>query len=153
MTLGLVLFAEGREGAREAFECGLELAPELQGAAFLLGTLLAWEGDLEGAATAFERFSTLTGNDPEPFHAYLSALSDPAKKPEAISAVQGPTFFGPTQGAALLAHLGETEAALSLLERAVEEDSPYLVWANVMPQFEGIRSNLRFQGILTWVGF
>jgi TolB-like protein len=152
LSLGMLLFCEGGEGAREALRRGLELAPEMHPVAFILGSLLAMEGDLEGAAIQFERFSALTGSDPNPFHAYLSALSDPAKTQEAVSALQGQTFFGPTQGAALLAHLGETEAALALLERAGQERSPYLLWANALPQFQPLRQDHRFQRILAWVG-
>ncbi|NNM04219.1 MAG: tetratricopeptide repeat protein, partial [Gemmatimonadetes bacterium] len=126
LTLGMLLYCEGEEGAREAFQRGLELAPDMHPAAFLLGSLLAKEGDLEGAAREFDRFSALTGSDPGPFQAYLSALSDPEKTPAAVSALQGPTFFGPTQGAAFLAHLGEDAAAFALLERAAQDRSSYL---------------------------
>ena len=122
-------------------------------AAFLLGTLLALEGDLEGAAEEFDRFSTLTGGDPGPFRAYLSALSDPATTPQAVSALEGATFFGPTQSAALLAHLGQTEAALTELEEAARARSPYFLWANALPHFSGLRMDPRFQGILAWAGF
>jgi len=35
----------------------------------------------------------------------------------------------------------------------VEEHSPYLIWANALPQFDEIRSNREFQEILVWIGF
>lgn len=153
LTLGLVLMCEGGDGAVEAFRQALDLAPKMHPAAFLLGTLLALEGDLEGAAGEFDRFATLTGDDPGPFRAYLAALSDPGKIPDAVSALGEATFFGPTESAALLAHLGETEAALTQLEEAARSRSPYFLWANALPQFSGMRMDPRFQGILAWAGF
>ncbi|UCC24969.1 MAG: hypothetical protein JSU98_14725 [Gemmatimonadales bacterium] len=153
LTLGLLLMCEGDEGAQDAFRQALELRPEMHPAAFLLGALLALDGDRASAAREFDRFSALTGTDPGPFQAYLSALADPAMIPEAVSALSGPGFFGPTQAAALLAHLGEREAALTLLEEAAEIRSPYLLWANALPQFNALRSDPRFQGVMAWVGF
>jgi hypothetical protein len=122
-------------------------------AAFLLGAFLALEGDMEGAAREFDRFAALTGADPGPFHAYISALADPARVPEAVSELAGPGFFGPTQAAAFLAHLGEREAALTLLAEAAETRSPYLLWANALPHFDDLRSDPLFQGVMAWVGF
>ncbi len=153
MTLGLVLMCKGEEGAAEAFRRGLELAPEMHPAAFLLATLLALDGDLEGASTEFDRFSSLTGGDAAPFHAYLSAVADPKEAQDAVSALQGGSFFGPTEEAALLAHLGETEAALARLEEAARSRSPYFLWANALPHFSELRSDPRFQGVLAWAGY
>jgi tetratricopeptide (TPR) repeat protein len=153
MTLGMLLFCEGEEGAAAAFRRGLDLAPELHSAAFLLGALLALEGDVDGAASEFQRFSELTGSDPVPFEAYLSALADPALVPIAVSGLQDASFFGPTQGAALLAHLGETEASMALLETAAQTRSSYLIWANALPHFDGMRELPGFRSILAWVGF
>jgi hypothetical protein len=106
-----------------------------------------------GAAVEFDRFSTLTGGDPAPFRAYLSALADPEKTPDAVTSLREATFFGPTQAAALVAHLGETEAALALLEKAARSRSPYFLWANALPHFSDLRMEPRFQGILAWAGF
>jgi tetratricopeptide (TPR) repeat protein len=153
LTLGLLLMCMGAEGAQDAFQQVLDLRPEMHPAAFLLGASLALDGDLGGAARAFDRFSAVTGTDPGPFRAYLSALADPAMIPEAVSALSGPGFFGPTQAAALLTHLGEKEAALTLLREAAEIRSPYLLWANALPHFNALRSDPRFQGVLAWVGF
>lgn len=152
MTLGMLLMCQGEEGAAEAFQQALELAPQMHPAAFLLGALLSMEGDLEGAAREFERFSALTGSDAHPLLAYLAALGDPSAIPEAVAALESPTFFGPAQAAALLAHLGQTGAALSLLEQGAQARSPYLLWANALPHFEGLRQDMRFRGILTWIG-
>jgi len=153
MTLGLALMCGKRDGAPEAFQRALELSPEIHPAAYVLGGLLAMRGDLEGAAQAFRRFSSVTGMDFAIFEAYLGAVSDHGKRPEVVAALQEPRFFGAVQGAELLAQLGENEASLDLLERAVEERSPYLPWINAMPQYDGLRPDPRFRAILAWVRF
>ena len=152
MTRGLILLCGGIEGASASFRRALDLAPDMRSAAYFLAGHLAMEGDYEGAAEEFDRFSSLTGVDASVFRSYLAALADPSKRPEAVAAFQEAGFYGPIQGAELLAHLGETDAALSLLEGSAQSRSPFLPWVNAMPQFEGIRSDPRFQGVLAWVG-
>jgi len=152
LTRGLLLLCAGLDGASASLRRALELSPEMYPAAYVLAGYLAFEGDFQGAAEEFDRFSSLTGTDPSPFRTYLAALADPSERPEAVAAFQESGFFGPVQGAELLAHLGETDAALALLERSARARSPYLPWVNAMPQFQGIRSDLRFQGVLAWVG-
>ncbi|MFH1765822.1 MAG: hypothetical protein ABIF09_16660 [Gemmatimonadota bacterium] len=150
---GLLLFCAGLEGASTSFRRALELAPTMHPAAYILAGHLAMEGDLEGAAEEFDRFSSLTGTNPSVFRAYLAALADSTNRADAVAAFQDAGFFGPIQGAELLAYLGETDASLSLLEQAAQARSPYLPWVNALPEFEGLRSNSRFQSILAWVGF
>lgn len=152
MTRGLILLCGGIEGASASFRRALELAPDMHSAAYFLASHLAMEGDYEGAAEEFDRYSSLTGADASVSRSYLAALADPSKRPEAVAAFHEAGFYGPIQGAELLAHLGETDAALSLLEGSAQSRSPFLPWVNALPQFEGIRSDLRFQGVLAWVG-
>jgi tetratricopeptide (TPR) repeat protein len=143
----------GREGAADAFRKALELAPEMHPVAYLLGEHLAMTGDMEEAGAAFDRFAELTDGDSSVYRAYLAAVSDPSRRPQALTALQEPAFFGPVQRAALLAHLGDYDASLALLEEAVQSRSPYLPWVNAMPEFQGMRSDTRFQSILAWVRF
>ncbi|UCC84255.1 MAG: tetratricopeptide repeat protein [Gemmatimonadota bacterium] len=153
LTRGLLLAVNGRSAdAKAAFQRSLELEPNMYTAAYLLAIFCAMEGDYNGAAEMFERFAQLTDSDPAAFHAYLAALSDPSQRPAAVEALQNIGFYGAMQGSELLAHLGETDAALAALERAVRERSPYLPWANALPQFDTLRSNPRFQAIIAWMG-
>jgi TolB-like protein/tetratricopeptide (TPR) repeat protein len=152
LTRGLLLLCAGLDGASASLRRALELSPEMHPAAYVLAGHLAFEGDFQGAAEEFDRFSSMTGSDPSPFRSYLAALADPSERPEAVAAFQESAFYGPAQGAELLAHLGETDAALALLERLARARSPDLPWVNAMPQFQRIRSDPRFQGVLAWVG-
>jgi TolB-like protein/class 3 adenylate cyclase len=52
-----------------------------------------------------------------------------------------------------LAVLGETEQAMTLLERAYDERDTLLVLANVDPALDSLRSDPRFQDLLRRIGF
>jgi hypothetical protein len=125
----------------------------MHSAAYLLGKHLAMNGNREAAAAAFERFAELTDGDPLVFGAYLASVFDPSRPPQAVVALLGSAFFGPVQRAEVLAHLGEYDATLVLLEEAVQSRSPYLPWVNAMPAFDAMRSDTRFQSILAWIHF
>ncbi|MFC1661830.1 hypothetical protein ACFL3S_10335 [Gemmatimonadota bacterium] len=148
---GLLLLVLRPDEAAASLRRALELAPQMHPAAYILAGARAFAGDLDEAAQMFERFSSLTGTDPSVYRAYLAAVSDPARRPEAVAALKRSSFFGSVQGAELLAHLGETEEALSALEGSVQARSPYLPWINTMPQFESMRSDPRFQAIMAWI--
>lgn len=152
MIRGLLLLGNRRlADAEAAFQRSLELEPNFYTAVYLLALLYAMEGDYEAAAAMFERFAQLTGSDPAAFHSYLAALRDPNQRPAAVEALQALDFYGAMHGSELLAHLGEADAALAALEQAAQERSPYLPWANALPQFDALRSDPRFQAILAWM--
>jgi hypothetical protein len=48
--------------------------------------------------------------------------------------------------------LGENQAALTWLEKALGEQAGLLVWLKVDPEFDPLRSDSRFQKILARVG-
>jgi serine/threonine-protein kinase len=152
LTRGLLLTGNGRRAdAKAAFERALELEPNMYSAAYLLASFCAMEGDYEGAAAMFELFAQLTNSDPKVFHTYLAALRDPSQRPAAVEALQALGFYGAIHGSDLLAHLGAVDAALAALERAAQKRSPYLPWVNALPQYDTLRSDPRFQAILTWM--
>ncbi len=49
--------------------------------------------------------------------------------------------------------IGETEEAMTWLERAYEEREPMLVFAKVSPSLDPLRSDPRFQDLLRRIGF
>ena len=49
--------------------------------------------------------------------------------------------------------LGKQDEALKSLDRAYHERSSWLVWANVEPRFDTLRSDTRFISLLTRIGF
>lgn len=53
----------------------------------------------------------------------------------------------------LYAGMGDKERALTWLEKAMEERVPSLVWLKVHPELDPLRSEPRFAGALTRLGF
>ena len=71
---------------------------------------------------------------------------------EIEAATQG--AFGLEYVIALLsAPIGETEEAMTWLERAYEERDPLLINAKTDPRFDPLRSDPRFQDLLRRIGF
>jgi DNA-binding winged helix-turn-helix (wHTH) protein len=52
-----------------------------------------------------------------------------------------------------LAGLGERDRAIQALQRAYEERDSFLVFARILPQFENLRSDARFQDLLERMNF
>ncbi len=52
-----------------------------------------------------------------------------------------------------LAMIGETEEAMTWLERAYEEREPNLLFAKIDPRLDPLRSDPRFQDLLRRIGF
>ena len=107
-------------------------------------------GDYDAAASWYERGAAVSGADPEAHRAFLAALSDPAKIPEAIRAIRATEALNAAQ---FLAVLGQADEAIAELERAFDERRPYLPWINSIPFYDGIRSDPRFQDLLRRLGF
>ena len=49
--------------------------------------------------------------------------------------------------------LGETEEAMTWMERAYEERDPGLITANATPLLDSLRTDPRFQDLLRRIGF
>jgi len=49
--------------------------------------------------------------------------------------------------------MGNKDEAMKYLERAFLERSSWLVWANVEPRFDALRSAERFASLLARIGF
>jgi len=49
--------------------------------------------------------------------------------------------------------MGNKDEAMKYLERAFLERSSWLVWANVEPRFDALRSDERFASLLARIGF
>ena len=48
--------------------------------------------------------------------------------------------------------LGQTDSALALLEQGAEERSPRIAFLGVDPDFDSLRSDTRFQRLITKIG-
>jgi TolB-like protein len=66
--------------------------------------------------------------------------------------LQAGLFRSPTISAGLHNLLGDTEAALTALERAVAERDPDAIYLDAMPELASLRSHPRFQAVSTRIG-
>ncbi len=149
LILGVILSFSGRpDDAIAAYERTLEISPDWYNASLMLAAAYVLQGDYAAAAPLLDRAAELTGSDPQPYRAYLAALSDPAKIPEAVRALENSNVFVTGGRGQILAHLGQIDEALVALEQAYERRDPYLPWVNSDPRCEGLRSDPRFQDLL-----
>jgi TolB-like protein len=157
LVLGTVLTSSDRlDDAIPTAERALEILPDQELAVKWLAFAYVLKGDYAAAASQFDRFAELTGTDPVAYRAYLAALSDPAEMPAAVRALQATSLFVPglnAGGSAFLAHLGQFDEALAVLERAYETREPRLPWVNGHPLYAGLRSDPRFQDLLRRMNF
>jgi len=62
-------------------------------------------------------------------------------------------YVAPFWYAVLHAGLGETDAAMSHLERSYAQSDAWLVWVNTDPRLDSLRADTRFEQFLSRVGF
>jgi len=157
LILGAAFTCSGRpHDALPAAQRASEIVPDQELGIKWLAFAYVLSGDHAAAAPLFDRFAELTATDPEAYRAYLAALNDPAEMPAAARALQAPSLFVPglnVGGAAFLAHLGQFDEALALLEQAYEQRAPRLPWVNGYPFYEEMRSDSRFKDLLRRMKF
>ncbi|NIO33194.1 MAG: tetratricopeptide repeat protein [Gemmatimonadetes bacterium] len=154
LMMGLLLAYAGRpDDAIPMYERALRIVPDWVDGIYELANAHVLKGDYADAAPLFDRLAELTGSDPEAYRAYLAALSDPAKTPAAVTALQATDVFSTTAPSEYLAQLGRYEEALAALEQEYEARKPRLPWINVHPMYEGLRSDPRFHDLLRRMNF
>jgi DNA-binding winged helix-turn-helix (wHTH) protein/tetratricopeptide (TPR) repeat protein len=130
----------------------LELEPSFWTAHMFLGWIYEHQGHYTEATAILHRASTLDKNArtlASLGHVY--AVSD--KRSEAkkvlrlLNGLTKQQYVSPYYLAGIHVGLGELDEAYSLLERACEDRSEWLVWLNVDPKFDSLRADSRFQDI------
>ncbi len=145
-ALVYVYLRSGRaEAALEAAQRPLALVPKSPAAHLLRGMALLELGRTEEALREFEfrdsdwsrgmrALALATNGKSEEARASLAELRDPSRR------------------AAVLAALGEKEAALAALEEAVRRNAPTALWIGVEPAFAALRGEPRFQTLCERMG-
>jgi tetratricopeptide (TPR) repeat protein len=72
----------------------------------------------------------------------LQELKDPSR----------PGYIDPANISLIYTGLGEKDEALQWLQKAYEEQSPWIPWLKVEPNFDALRSDPRFVGLLQSIG-
>lgn len=157
--VGLPHYYMGRyEQAIKQFRSTLEVEPGYQYAHYYLGSALVHAGRYEEAVAEFE---TLVAVSPIQQaiallgHCYaVSGHADAARRVLArLDELERQRFVSAYVRAFVHLGLGERARALALLERACDEQEPWVVYLNVDPFFRSLRGEPRFARLLARLKF
>lgn len=141
------------ERAITQFRSILEIEPDFTHARYYLGSSLAHVGQVADAIAEFEKIS-----ESEPMQQSFALLgycyAVAGREREALTMlakldeIENQRYVSPYIRAFIHTGLGETEQALTLLEKAFEEKAAWLVWLNVDPFFARLHNQKRFKTII-----
>ena len=158
-SLGLVNALEGSYNeAIEGYEDILRVEETFQLAHYFLGhTYIACE-EHSRAITALERAAELSGHSPETVSLLAHARARSGDFDGARTGLGDLAQLAETRyvSAALFAQihvaLGESEMALTALEKGLDERAPEMIWLGVRPSFKALHDQPRFVKLLAAVG-
>jgi len=158
---GAAYFYAGRtEEGMASMQKALELDPSFSDASLVLARAYLAQGMYQRATAELQK--ALTSNNTETLllgalaHVYARA----GQREEALKLVgelkrieaEERGYVAPFGIIWAYAGLGDKDQAFALLERAAEEHSDRIVWLNVDPLLEPLRSDLRFHDLVHRVG-
>jgi len=153
-ALGFVLMLADRSAeAADALQRTLDLAPHAM-THFFLGNALIELGDAARALEHLQTAVSLSGSRPDTVAALGYALAKAGNRTAArvvlSQLVEQSThrYVSPVGMARVHAVLGETDAALTALERAAQLRATDLTWINVEPPFRRLAPHPRFKALL-----
>lgn len=162
-------FARRYDRAIQYFEKAIEVLPNQDWAMQMMGRAYEEKGDYPAAIAAFQKADLAPGDKPEflkpdvvaQTYAELRGAYDKAgqdgywqKKLEFAQSKDGRwiAWVEALDRAQLYAHLGYSDEAFHWLDRAFQEKSELLLWLNVDPGWDKIRSDPRFVALLKKMG-
>ena len=152
------LQADRPERARQQFESTAELDPYIWGVHWGLGHYHRRNGAYDKAIAAFQKAIDTGGGHVLPLTAlgYTYAISgQPEKARKVLDKLEGlakESYVSPFGMATIYAGLGLKDDAFTWLEKAFEHRSRSMVWLKVDRDFDGLRSDARFQALLRRIG-
>jgi TolB-like protein/Flp pilus assembly protein TadD len=123
-----------------------------------LGNALMHTGDATAAVAALQKGAQLMPDSALPKYALCFALVAAGRNDEArrvvkeIETLAAASYVKPYFIALAYTAIDEKETALALLEKAVEERDPWLVWLGTEPKLEALRRDARFLRMLKQTG-
>lgn len=154
-NVGLVLYwAHENKRAIEQLEQTLALDPDFGLTLFYLGGLLTVKGRYADGVAALEKAVEKTGGMPLLMANLGSAYGRSGQRPKANKLLQELEVqfkekgFPLSQLAWLCSGLGDSDKVINLLNQAYSDHNPLLAWLKVMPEFDSVRLDPRFQDIL-----
>lgn len=154
-TLNWTLFHAGRvDEAIDATRRLLEREPNYALSHFFLSSVLWHEKHFEEAIKTAQRGIELLGRIPYSLCWLASAYAAAGEKEKAFALVEeievmsASRYVSPYLTAMIYSNLDDAERAFEYLEKALKVKDGRLAWLAIDPQFENLRDNARFQGIL-----
>jgi serine/threonine-protein kinase len=160
ITLGhalVPLFRGSRDGVIDQCTKALRLDSNYYLAHWFLGRAHDQSGNYQAATDALEKARMLSVGDTA-YHARIlgalghaygcwgrKELAEGVRKE--LDALSATTYVDPFDTAQILAGIGDHDRAIGCLERAGEERSSYLVFSNVWPAFEPLRTHPGFSAL------
>lgn len=158
-NLAMQLVNAGRfeEASAEIAEA-LELDAGFWGAHWVLGNLHARQADYAAATATFQNAVDLSERNSVSLSSLGFTYALAGRRSEAEALLQELQDFGkerylsPAFIAAIHAGLGQKDEAFKWLEEAFRLRSRYLVWLEVAPEYEQLRSDPRYQELIARIG-
>jgi tetratricopeptide (TPR) repeat protein len=158
-SLGYTYWMWGQvERAIDQYRKVLELDPNFHVSRSHLGWCYLMSGKTEAALAELEKLVHLAP-DYQWAHAYLgSAYGVAGRRPQALQALadldqlESKRYVNPCAKACVQLGLGQTNAALELLERAYRERDSWIIVILVEPPFAPLRDEPRFRALLKNLG-
>jgi len=152
-----LLFARRYDEAIQVAQAAIKLDPTFPNAHWCLAEIYAITGNYKESVNEYQKTIDLDG--PLPTHlcflGYAYGLA--GRRSDALAVLQKlkttDKYVSPTELAVLYIGLGAKEAAFQSLERAYAERDPRLDELKVEPYFDSLRSDPRYQELLTNMHF
>jgi TolB-like protein/Tfp pilus assembly protein PilF len=151
-------FARRFDEAIGQFQKTLELDPNFIPAHCDLGASMEEKGMLHEALTEFETCVRLSRGGPLYLTSVAEAHARLGNREEALKILSqlqacNEKYVSPSSIALIYASLGELDQSFSWNERALEERDASLVWLQVAPESDSVRSDPRFADLLRRMNF
>ncbi|HEX8090833.1 MAG TPA: tetratricopeptide repeat protein, partial [Blastocatellia bacterium] len=143
--------------AIEQLKKTLDLDPNFAEARFQIGMAYEQKRMYDDAIREFQKSVELY-NDPAMMAWVARAYAVSGRRADAEQALADlvemsrQKYVSPYPLATVYAALGDKERTFEWLEKVYQERSYYVVWLNVDPIFDGVRSDWRFQDLLRRIG-
>jgi DNA-binding winged helix-turn-helix (wHTH) protein/tetratricopeptide (TPR) repeat protein len=152
-------FSRQYDQAINELQAAIDLEPHFPLPYKILGDSYTEKGMYKEAIATYKRTIDLIGD--QPIHlAYMGrSLALSGKRQEAakiirqLKTISNSSYVSPTSFAVVYSGLGEEEQAIDLLEESYRDRCNNLVFINVQPAFDNLRSSSRFTDLIQRMGF
>ena len=151
-------FAGQPDQAIEQYKKELEMDPNFIGPHRHLGWVYLRRGEFSEAFKEYQKAFVLSGGSVPDIADQAYAFAITGKRSEAIKTLEQLKRLSKQQYvstyliAQIYAGLGERDQAIEWLEKAYEERATSIIFLNVEPSFDGLRSDPRFQELVRRIG-